>query len=122
MGWVTAPAVHAWVVWQAKRIETGGTHLSISDYRWTLEVPIAAIIDVRQNVWLGAGLVWLKLKLELELETPAALRPWGQWVAFYPLEGSPAAGENIVRARLSRNYWTYRAKPGSRTARRIFRP
>ena len=66
--------------WLAKRVRSDGTTLFISDYRQEVQVPIAAIIDARHNVWAGSGLVWVKF----EEETPSELLPWGQWIAFFP--------------------------------------
>jgi len=78
--WIAAVAGVAWTAWHARRVETDGDSLFISDYRQEVQLPVAAVIDVRQNILFGAGLVWLKL----EAETPAEQLPWGQWVAFFP--------------------------------------
>ena len=78
--WIVMFATIVRGAWLCKRIESDGMSLFISDYRQEVEVPIAEVIDAQHNVWLGAGLAWLKL----DDETPEELRPWGQWIAFYP--------------------------------------
>lgn len=77
--WFLLLAVGAWNAWRIKQVETDGENLFISNFRQEIRVPIASLIDVRQNLWSGSGLVWLLLE-----ETPAELLPWGRRIAFMP--------------------------------------
>ncbi len=78
--WFLALAGGAWVSWEVKRIERDGDDLLISNFRQEVRVPIAALIDVRQNVWMGSGLIWLVFEEEIAPE----LVPWGRRIAFMP--------------------------------------
>ena len=78
--WVLGLGYAVWFGWQIKRVERDGENLFISNYRQEVCVPVAAIVDVRQNIWFGSRLVWVRLEEEL----PPELVPWGRWIGFMP--------------------------------------
>ncbi len=73
--WIVCGLITFWWAWQLKRIAVDGESIYISDYLREAKLPLAAVLEVRENRWLRMHPV----TIELGRETP-----WGSTVRFMP--------------------------------------
>jgi hypothetical protein len=73
--WIICFVITFWWGFQLKRIAVDGESIYISNYLQEVKLPLSAIIEVRENIWLKMH----PITLDLGQDTP-----WGTTIKFMP--------------------------------------
>ncbi len=74
-GWILLILGSCWWSYRLKWVAVDGDSIYISDYVREVKLPLASIIEVRENRWLKSHLVSIQLGAET---------PWGSTIRFMP--------------------------------------